>query len=75
VDAPDIAENEGKSRNWFKTSLTHLGFLGQAGDVVEFPTAPRSLGVDDTGNALSIVGEQAQLLGWQSSTARTPRST
>jgi 2'-5' RNA ligase len=65
LDPPDIAENNGKSRNWFKSSLTHLGFLGQAGDLVEFPDgSTQMLGVDETGNALSIVGEQAQLLGF-----------
>jgi 2'-5' RNA ligase len=67
VDAPDIAENQGKTRNWFKAALTHLGFIGQAGDVVEFADGSSHLmGVDETGNALSVVGEQAQQLEWMS---------
>jgi 2'-5' RNA ligase len=65
VDAPDIAENNGKSRNWFKVGLTHLAFTGQAGDMVEFPDgSTQLLGVDENQQALSIVGEQAQQLGW-----------
>jgi hypothetical protein len=31
--------------------------------------------VDETGNALSIVGEQAQQLEWQQQHGPTPRST
>lgn len=65
VDAPDIAGNKGKTRNWFKTTLAHLGFFAQSGDHVELPDgSTQIMGKDDDGQPLSIVGMQAQVLGW-----------
>jgi 2'-5' RNA ligase len=66
VDAADIAENKGKTRGWFKTTLAHLGIIGQSGEVVEFPDGKTALyGVSEDGTQpLSLVGTQQQLLGW-----------
>lgn len=64
VDAPDIAENEGHNRSWFKVNLSQLGFVASTGDLLELPDgSTKLLGVGDDGQALSMVGAQAQLLG------------
>lgn len=66
VDTADLAANKGKPRGWFKTTLAQAAMLLQGGDKIELPDGTtRVFGIDGTGNALSIVGEQASLLGWQ----------
>jgi 2'-5' RNA ligase len=66
VDAPDIAENEGKTRNWFKTSLAQVAMFAEGGDMVELPDgSTHIIGADDDGNPMSIVAQQGQLLEWQ----------